>query len=172
MEPFLGMIALFGFDFAPKGWAFCDGRLLSIAQNNALFALIGTTYGGDGVTTFALPDLRGRVPLGFGQGPGLTNRVMGEVAGEEHVTLLSTEMPMHTHLMMAYNDAGNVSSPQGALLASSGGTDPEYRTSGALTAMAPQAIGTSGGNQPHDNMPPYLGMNYCIALQGIFPSRG
>lgn len=144
---------------------------MSVAQNQALFAVIGITYGGDAQTTFALPDLRGRVPISQGQGPGLTPRTMGEASGTENVTLLSTQMPAHNHLMMAYGDPGNVSSPQGALLANSGGTDSEYRTSGTITAMGLQAIGVSGGNQPHYNMQPYLTMNYCIATEGIFPAR-
>lgn len=171
MEPYIGQLQLFGFNFAPKGWALCNGQLLSIMQYQALFSLISTTYGGDGRTTFALPDLRGRVPNGQGQGPGLSNYVMGQVAGTENVTLLSTQMPAHNHILMAFSDPGNVSNPQGALLASSGGTDPEYRTSGAITAMGQQGIGVSGGNQPHYNMQPYLTMNYCIATEGIFPSR-
>jgi microcystin-dependent protein len=179
MDVFIGMIGLFGFNFAPKGWATCNGQILSISQNTALFSLIGTTYGGNGQTTFALPDLRGRVPLGQGQGPGLSNYEMGQVSGSENVTLIQPQMPMHNHMMMASPQAGSTNSPNGSFLAVSAGTvdnlgEPvtvnTYGSSGGAT-LNPQAISIAGGNQPHPNMQPYLGMNYCIALFGIFPSR-
>lgn len=179
MEPFIGQISLFGFNFAPKDWAICDGQLLSIAQNSALFALIGTTYGGNGQTNFALPDLRGRVPMGQGQGPGLSPRNMGEVSGSENVTLQQSQMPMHSHMLSVSNQTASASDPTGHVLAASTGSDPvdgatvtvnTYGTNPTGTA-SPQAISTAGGSQPHDNMQPYLTMNYCIALVGVFPSR-
>jgi microcystin-dependent protein len=171
MEPFIGMIALFGFDFAPRGWAKCDGQLLPIAQNSALFSLLGTMYGGDGRTTFALPDLRGRVAIGTGQGPGLSPYQTGENGGSQSITLLSSQMPAHTHMLQATNTSGNSGDPSGHILANSGATDPEYSSAAPNTTMSPQSIGTSGGSQPVPNMQPYLALNYCIALTGIFPSR-
>lgn len=174
MDVFLGMIGLFGFNFAPKGWMSCNGQLLSIAQNSALFALLGTTYGGDGVTTFALPDLRGRVPNGQGQGPGLSSYQMGQAAGTEHVTLIQTQMPQHNHTLNVSGNPGTSNSPAGTVLAqafdANEGVVNTYGTAINATA-SPQAIGLSGGNQPHENMQPYLTMNYCIAVEGIFPSR-
>ncbi|MVM37044.1 phage tail protein [Spirosoma sp. HMF3257] len=152
MEPYIGQVQLFSFNFPPKDWAFCDGRLLSIVQNQALFSLIGTTYGGDGITTFALPTLRGRIPIGFGQGPGLTSRQMGEESGTESVTLISSQMPAHNHLLMASSQPATQNSPENHLLAISNGLD--------------------NSSQPHNNVQPYLAMNYCIALYGVFPSRG
>lgn len=167
-SPFLGEIQMFGFNFAPRGWAFCDGQLLSIAQNTALFALLGTTYGGNGQTTFGLPDLRGRVPLHRGQGPGLTNRTLGELSGSENVTLLTTQMPAHNHLLACNSDDPNAGSPAGKFPASS--TSPIYAST-SNSNMAPTAVSLAGGNQPHPNMQPYLTVNFCIALEGIFPSR-
>lgn len=179
MEPFIGQIIMVGFNFEPKGWAFCNGQLLSIAQNQALFALLGTTYGGDGRTTFALPDLRGRCAIGMGQGPGLSRREQGERAGAEHVTLLPQQLPAHTHALSAYNAAGTVSDPSGAVIANNqvtierGNTVPAsaFVQSAPNTVMHPQAIQPAGGSQPHENMQPYMAMNYIIALQGIFPPR-
>lgn len=171
-EPLLGEIYLSGLNFAPRGYAFCAGQLLSIAQNTALFALLGTNFGGNGQTTFALPDLRGRVPIGAGQGPGLSPRTLGELAGEENHTLISTEMPAHNHLVNAKSDAGDASAPAGAFLANTGALDKEYKnTDGPTVQMSPQMIGLAGGSQPHNNMQPYLVLNYNIALEGIFPSR-
>ncbi len=170
-SPFLGMIAMFGFNFAPRGWAFCNGQILPIAQNTALFSLLGTTYGGNGQTTFALPDLRGRVPIGQFQGPGLSDYTLGQVAGSETVTLLSTQIPAHTHTLNGITQAGTSAVPTGNLPANTGALDKEYGIPGTLTPMNAQAIGSTGGNQPHSNMQPYLAINYCIALQGIFPSR-
>ena len=170
-EPFIGEIFMGGMNFAPRDFATCDGQLLQIAQNTALFSLLGTTFGGDGVTTFALPDLRGRVPMHMGQGPGLTNRTMGEQSGNEVVTLITSQIPAHTHSLNAVSDAGDISAPAGALLANTGALDKEYKTSGTPVPMHPTAIGASGGNQPHNNMPPYLVLNFYIALYGIFPSR-
>lgn len=176
MEPYIGQIQLFGFDFAPRGWAFCDGRLLSIAQNSALFSLLSTRYGGDGITTFALPDLRGRVAIGPGQGPGLDIHEIGEAAGTEHVTLLTSQMPMHNHLMMVSNQPATESSPQGhlpavAAIATPGGTTVNAYGTFMDASFNPQAISPAGSTQPHNNMQPYLTLNYCIATEGIYPSR-
>jgi microcystin-dependent protein len=174
-EPFLGEIRMFGGNFAPRGWAFCNGQLLSIAQNTALFSLLGTTYGGDGRTTFALPDLRGRAPMHWGQGPGLTNRMLGEAAGVENVTLLSTQMPAHVHAIGAFNGAGDQSSPAGnvpaMLLNQQTGQNENLYASTPNTQLGLQGESTVGGNQPHENMQPYLVVTFIIALEGIFPSR-
>jgi len=172
MDPFIGTITLFGFNFAPRGWAKCEGQLLSIAQNQALFSLLGTTYGGDGRTTFALPDLRGRTPLGSGQGPGLEQYEQGTTGGAETVTLQQNQMPAHSHSLNANSAAGNTASPTNAIFASTGAVDREYHAGGvANTAMSGQIIGPSGGSQAHENRQPYLVLNYCIALEGIYPSR-
>lgn len=178
MEPFIGQIQLFGFNFAPRGWAFCDGRLLSIAQNNALFALLGTMYGGDGQTTFGLPDLRGRVAIGMGQGPGLSNYTQGQLAGVEHVTLNINQIPAHNHLINVSNVDGTSNTASGNFLATGNAIIERstkvpaniYGTSLNAT-MSPQAVALAGSGMPHENMQPYLVLNYCIALQGIFPSR-
>jgi microcystin-dependent protein len=169
MEPFIGQIMLFAGNFAPKGWAFCNGQLLSISQNSAVFALLGTTYGGDGVTTFALPDLRGRVPLHFGSGPGLTPRDLGESSGSESITLLQTQIPAHNHVLNAINNPADVSVPTSNILATA--TTYSDRSASADTTLSANSIGSTGGGQPHDNMQPYLGLNFVIALEGIFPSR-
>jgi len=170
-EPFLGELRLFGFTFAPQGWAFAAGQILSIQQNTALFALLGTTYGGNGTTTFALPDLRGRVPVAFGQGPGLTPYVQGEVLGAESVTLLQTEMPAHSHTVNATSAKGNQPSPISHYpAADAAGVTAEY-SAAANGVMNPGMIAPTGGNQPHENRQPMLVLNWCIALQGIFPSR-
>ena len=168
-EPFLGQIIIVGFGFAPRGWAFCNGQILSIAQNTALFALLGTTYGGDGQTTFALPNLQGRMPMHLGQGPGLSPRTQGEVGGEENVTLNQNQMPVHSHTLNASGNIATTDSPANALLARS--VRATIYGSPASATLSPQSIAAAGGNQPHDNMPPYLVLNYCIALEGIFPSR-
>lgn len=171
-EPFLGQIQAFGFQFAPRGWALCNGQLLPIAQNTALFALLGTTYGGNGQTTFALPDLRGRVSVHQGQGPGLSSYTMGESAGTETVTLLASQMPAHQHTVtfLTNSSEGGVNSPAGAYF---GKTDPGvYSAAHDNTLTGPQPpSGISGGSQPHGNIQPYLTINWCIALQGIFPSQ-
>lgn len=172
MEPFLSMIVLFGCNFAPRGWAFCQGQILPIAQNTALFSLLGTTYGGNGQTTFALPDLRGRVPIGFGQGPGLSSYALGQQGGSESVTLLLNQMPAHTHAFMATAEAGDTADPTGAYPANTGALDKEYKLAPVnKVAMNTAAVETKGGSQPHTNLQPYLALNYCIALEGIFPSR-
>lgn len=177
-EPFIGQIMLVGFNFEPRGWAFCNGQLLSISQNTALFSLLGTTYGGNGQTTFALPDLRGRAAVGFGQGPGLSNYDLGEVTGSETVTLTVGQMPAHSHLVGANAANATVASPSGADLAktvdSTGRTSFNTYSTPPMTApvtLDPATIQQSGGSQPHSNIQPVLGLNYIIALQGIFPSR-
>ena len=168
-EPFIGQIILVGFNFAPRGWALCNGQLLSIASNTALFSLLGTTFGGNGTTNFALPDLRGRVPIHFGMGPGLSNYTMGEAAGTESVTLISTQIPAHNHSLVASSATPTTADPTGAQLPV--GSSRVYATAAAGAAMAPGSIGLTGGSQPHPNMQPYLTMNYVIATEGIFPSR-
>lgn len=171
-EPFLGQIIEAGWSFAAQGYATCDGQLMSIAQNNALFALLGTTFGGDGIQTFGLPDLRGRIPIHMGQGPGLTNRVIGEQSGTETVTLITSQMPMHSHLATGSSADANKTSPGGNTWANEGtGSLNLFVNSAPNATMNPQTIGMSGGNQPHENMQPYLVNNFLIALEGIFPSR-
>ncbi|GAB3988189.1 tail fiber protein [Spirosoma daeguense] len=174
-EPFLAAIIMFAGNFAPRGWAFCQGQILSIAQNTALFSLLGTTYGGNGQTTFALPDLRGRVPVGPGQGPGLPPINLGQMSGEPTHTLIITEMPAHNHAAQAQGNTkpGAASSPGGNTWASSGGLDPEYINEAPNAPMASNtvSVGIAGGSQPHNNMQPYLGLNYIIATEGIYPSR-
>lgn len=170
-EPFVGLIMLFGFNFNPRGWAFCQGQLLPIAQNTALFSLLGTTYGGNGQTTFALPDLRGRAPIGVGQGPGLGAHSQGAQGGSENVTLSQAQMPSHTHALRASSAVGNQASPTGNVLANTGNLDPEYFDGAPTISMDSESIGVTGSSQPVSVMQPYLAMNYCIALQGIYPSR-
>lgn len=169
-EPFIGELALFGFNFAPMGWAQCQGQLLAIASNTALFSLLGTTYGGNGVTTFGLPDLRGRVPMGVGQGSGLTNRTLGETGGAESRALGVSEMPSHTHGVYVSNALGTADSPEGAFPARNPAGIPSFGATGAVLGGAGQ-IAWSGGGLPHGNVPPYQVLNWCIATQGIFPTR-
>lgn len=177
MDPFLGEIRLMGGTYPPKGWAFCNGQILAINTNQALFSLLGTTYGGDGRTTFALPDLRSRVVLGVGQGAGLQNYNWGQRAGTESVTLSSNEMPAHTHPLtgtVKEADEANSNEPAAPLYpATSRAT--QYSTGTPNASLNGSAIsgttGSTGGNQPHENRQPVLAMNYCIATQGIFPSR-
>lgn len=169
VSPYLGEIMAVPYNFAPKGWAFCAGQLLAINQNQALFALLGTTYGGNGQTNFALPDLRGRSAISSGQGPGLSNYNLGQVGGEESVTLLVTQMPIHNHSVQASSNLGSQPSPVGSAWAVQG-RSPIYSAS-ADTFLSPGAVSIAGNGQPHDNLSPYLAMNYVIALQGIFPSR-
>jgi microcystin-dependent protein len=171
-EPFLGQIQAFGFNFAPRGWAFCNGQILPIAQNTALFSLLGTTYGGNGQTTFALPNLQSRVPVHFGQGPGLSPYDLGEQAGSETVTLTTNQIPAHQHAVtfLTNSSEGGQNSPAGNYF---GKADPGTYASthdNTLTGAQPPT-GIVGGNQPHTNIQPYLALNFCIALEGIFPSR-
>lgn len=174
MEPFIAQIMLFGGNFAPRGWAFCDGQLLPIASNSALFSIVGTAFGGDGRTTFALPDLRGRVPMHAGAGPGLTPRQIGQRVGVEHVTLLETQMPNHSHEMLVASAAPNSDRANGdaigktPIYVDNNPSDPATQPSSALNS---RTIGAAGGGQAHENMQPTLCINYIIALQGIFPSR-
>jgi microcystin-dependent protein len=178
MEPFIGQIQMFGFNFPPRGWAFCDGQLLPVAQNTALFSLLGTTYGGDGRTTFALPDLRSRVAIHQGQGPGLSSRRIGERSGLENTSLNVANMPAHTHVasdpqMRATANPANTTDPSNAALAIA----PAYNDSSpAATGMDASSIehpqaGSAGSGTATNNMQPYLTINFCIALVGIFPSR-
>ncbi|HEY2705906.1 MAG TPA: tail fiber protein [Candidatus Dormibacteraeota bacterium] len=171
-NPYIGEIRLFGGTFAPQGWAFCEGQLLAIAENDALFTLIGTTYGGDGQTTFGLPDLRGRIPVHSGQGSGTSSRVLGQSAGAENVTLTLTQIPAHTHALQAGSGAASTTNPSGAVWA--GGTVAQYSASApdATMQQAPtQAIQSTGGTQPHDNLMPYVCVSFIISLFGIFPPQ-
>lgn len=176
-EPFIGEVTLFGGNFAPRLYAFCNGAIMSIAQNTALFSLLGTTYGGNGQTTFALPNLAGRAAVGQGQGPGLQSRVMGEQFGVESVTLTQNQIPGHVHgmVLVAQNDPSKRShSPSGgnALSVASNTSVLSFVPNGQPgTQFAPNMTGPNGGSQPHENRQPYLGLSYCIAVQGIFPSR-
>jgi microcystin-dependent protein len=170
MEAFIGSIMLFAGNFAPRGWAFCQGQIVAISSNTALFSLLGTTYGGDGRTTFALPDLRGRVPLGPGQGPGLSRYVEGQQGGQEAVPLTTQQIPSHTHVLVASGNTPTTAAPAGALLPT--GSSRIYASDlGAPQQLAAQSVQPAGGSQPHDNVQPYLAINYIICLQGIFPSR-
>lgn len=179
MEGFIGQIILVGFNFAPRSWAICDGRLLAITSNTALFSILGTTYGGNGTTTFALPDLRGRVPVGPRSGPGRSNYALGQTSGQERVTLISTQIPSHTHTLSASTAAGTSTLPENNFIANSlleidRGTNREGESFGApvnVVAMNGNSITSQGGNQAHENRQPYLGLNYVICLQGIFPPR-
>lgn len=179
-NPFLGEIRIFAGNFNPRGWAFCAGQLLPIAQNDALYALIGTTFGGDGQVTFGLPDLRGRSVIGQGQGPSLSSYVVGQMSGSENVTLNSGNLPSHDHVLNAWNSDATTSAAGPSvglgnpLDAVSGQSSLFYLTTGAganTPALAADTIMPSGGNQPHDNMAPSLVLNYIIALEGVFPSR-
>lgn len=168
MDPFIGELRCFGFNFAPTGWALCNGQLLAIQQNTALFSLLGTMYGGNGQTTFGLPDLRGRTSLAFGQGPGLTNRNQGEVGGTETVTLTAATIPPHPHTVAA-SSTPTTKNPSGSF-PSVTAAGASYGTPGDLQ-MSAAMVGGGGSGQPHANMQPYVVVNWCIALEGIFPSR-
>jgi len=180
MDEFIGIIKLFAGNFAPRGWAFCDGSLLSVAQNTALFSILGTTYGGNGTTTFALPDLRSRAAIGKGQGPGLQAYPLADKGGVESVILTTLQMPMHTHTLNASTAPGAVEVPTseavlavatGATGTGEGVTVSSYVNGNANTALNPTAIGMVGGSQPHENRSPYLALNYIICVEGIFPPR-
>jgi microcystin-dependent protein len=173
-DPFVAEIRVFPFNFAPKGWAWCDGQLMPISQNTALFSLLGTTYGGDGKSNFALPDLQGRAPMHPGQGPGLSLHDLGEEGGSPTVTLLLSEIPVHTHIMQAANFSGDIQTPTPnvALARSSGGNAYQSNVNQSQVNMAPEALTPAGGSQPHNNLMPYLTFYFNIALQGVFPPRG
>lgn len=168
MEGYIAQIMFMALNFNPRYWAACDGRLLSIASNTALFSLLGTTYGGNGTTTFALPDLRGRVPVGMGTGSGLSSYSLGQMGGTEAVTLTTSQLPTHTHSLLASSATPTTADPSGASLPT--GSSRIYAAGGASIALA-AGIGTTGGSQPHENMQPYLVLNPVICMQGIFPSR-
>lgn len=170
-DPFVAEIRIFPFNFAPKGWAWCDGQLMPISQNTALFSLLGTTYGGDGKSTFALPDLQGRAAMHPGQGPGLSLHDLGETGGSETVSLLESEIPSHSHTLRADTlDIAdtNVASPNASLAISSGGT---LYQAASNVSMSEQTLAPAGGDAPHNNMMPYLTFYFCIAMQGVFPPR-
>jgi microcystin-dependent protein len=180
MQPFIGQIQSFGFNFAPSGWATCSGQILPIQQNAALFSLLGTTYGGNGTTTFMLPDLRGRVPISWGQGPGLSDYVIGEASGTESVTILTSNMPSHSHPLLATTAAATSSTPDNTkILAKTNGSDINgqdvtvqiYGPAPPNTTMNPQAIGPAGNSIPLPVLQPFLAISFCIALNGVFPSR-
>lgn len=171
-DPFVAEIRIFPFNFAPKGWAWCDGQLMPLSQNTALFSLLGTTYGGNGKSNFALPDLQGRAPMHPGQGPGLSLHDLGETGGSETVTLLESEIPAHSHAVMASRAEGATREPVGQLTAAGIGGVVAYAAPGALTQLSPNTIAPAGGDQPHNNLQPYLTFYFCIALQGVFPPRG
>jgi microcystin-dependent protein len=172
VTPYLGQITLVAFNFAPQGWAFCNGSLLSIDQNQALFTLIGTTYGGDGQTTFALPNLLSRIPLHQGQSAGTSVYTIGQISGFEQVTLNSNQIPSHPHQALCFPGGSNSQSPVNGLWALASSTDVPYKAGETGTAaMAAGAIGPAGGNQPHPNLMAYQALNYIIALQGIYPTQ-
>jgi len=181
MDVFVAEIRIFPFNFAPKGWAFCNGQLMPITQNTALFSLLGTTYGGDGESTFALPNMLDSAPMQPGQGQGLSQRDLGEMSGVESITLLSSEIPAHTHTISASNAEPTTDAPTGELPArgfwdsgSESGQLAFYTPTAGnppIVSMAPQSLALAGGGLPHNNMQPYLTLNFCIALQGIFPQR-
>lgn len=171
MDPFIGQIIMFGGNFAPRGWALCDGQLLAISSHSALFSILGTTYGGDGRTTFGLPDLRGRVSLHPGNGPGLSSYRLGEKGGEEGVVLTESQMPSHKHEVQATNSFAENPGPGTKYLAGNDTGVNIYHTGPVNRIMGADMITNSGGGQSHENRQPYLGVNYIIALEGIFPSR-
>jgi microcystin-dependent protein len=172
-DPFVAEIRIFPFNFAPKGWAWCDGQLLPLSQNTALFSLLGTTYGGNGKSNFALPDLQGRAPMHPGQGPGLSLHDLGETGGSETVTLLESEIPAHSHAMRASTEIGDLQgpAPSRSLARSANATAYQTTTNASLVSMAPEALAPAGGDQPHNNLQPFLTFYFCIALQGVFPPR-
>ena len=173
MDPFVAEIRIFPFNFAPKGWAFCDGQIMPISQNTALFSLLGTTYGGDGKSNFALPNMQGNAPMAPGQGPGLSLHDLGEMAGSDTVTLLQSEMAMHSHQLLANAGAGdtNAPSPNVSLTRSHNANAYQSNTTQNIVQFSFQALTPTGGNQPHNNLMPYLTLNFCIALQGVYPPR-
>lgn len=172
-DPFVAEIRIFPFNFAPKGWAWCDGQLLPLSQNTALFSLLGTTYGGNGKSNFALPDLQGRAPMHPGQGPGLSLHDLGETGGSETVSLLESEIPAHSHALMGNAVVADTNAPSAgvSLARSSNATAYQTTTNQNIVQFSPNAVSPAGGDQPHNNMMPYLTFYFCIALQGVFPPR-
>ena len=170
-EPYVGEIRMFAGNFAPRGWAFCDGQLLAVSQNDALFSLLGTIYGGDGRTTFGLPDVRGRVPLHQGSGPGLSPRRLGSKSGAEKVTLTTNQMPSHTHTLSGSSNVATESDPQNNLLAETVAPASLYRATQPSLSLSSKSINSEGGSRSHTNLMPFLCINYIIALFGIYPSR-
>lgn len=172
-DPFVAEIRIVAFNFAPRGWAFCDGQILLISQNTALFSLLGTTYGGNGVSNFALPNLQGRIPMHPGQGPGLSQHNLGESGGVETVTLLESEIPAHSHTLRANSDPAETQTPSNmrALARSQNAQAYQTNTNTALQSMAASSLAPAGSDQPHNNLMPYQTLNFCIALQGIYPPR-
>ncbi|MEM8696423.1 MAG: tail fiber protein [Pseudomonadota bacterium] len=168
-EPCLSENRLMGFNFAPRGWAFCDGQILPINQNQSLYSLLGTTYGGDGRTSFALPDLRGRTPMHVGRSNGGADHRLGQKTGEETHTISAAEMPQHDHNLMASSDAVASNDPTGRVLGNNQGLI--YHAPATPVSMAPNSVANVGGGQAHENMQPYIAVNFCIALRGLFPSR-
>jgi microcystin-dependent protein len=171
MDPFVAEIRIFPFNFAPKGWAFCDGQILPLSQNTALFSLLGTTYGGDGKSNFALPDMQGNAPMHPGQGPGLSLHDLGETGGSETVSLLESEIPSHSHALMASNQPGEDPQAVTEALARSVGANLYQASNAGLVNMSDNILAPAGGDQPHNNLQPYLTLNFCIALQGVYPPR-
>lgn len=170
-EPFVGEIRIVGFNFAPRGWAHCNGQLMPISQNTALFALLGTQFGGDGRSTYALPDLQGRAPMKFGSGPQVSPRVLGEWGGVPNVTLIPTEMPAHNHTMHANGNAGDLQIPTSDRTFARTSPGFAWGTGASDSTFAPEALAVTGGSQPHENRQPFLALSFVIALQGLFPSR-
>jgi microcystin-dependent protein len=176
MEEYIGMIKIFAGNFAPRGWALCNGQLMSISQYSAVYAILGTMYGGDGISTFALPDLRGRAPIGFGQGPGLSNYAQGQIGGVEGVTLATTQIPSHSHPLNVNNAKAGVAVPTtsnsiAAPVDVNGDPANGFSQAAPNTQISPSSIGVTGGNQPHENRAPYVALNYIICLEGLFPQR-
>ena len=169
MDPFVAEVRIFPFNFAPKGWAFCNGQILPLSQNTALFSLLGTTYGGNGKSNFALPNLQGSIPIHPGQGPGLSSYALGDTGGSETVTLLISEIPVHDHAVQVSQISGNSPDPLNHMLADANAYVPA--SASPMTQLSTEAVASSGGDQPHNNLMPYLTMSYCIALQGVFPPR-
>ena len=171
-DPFVAEIRIFPFNFAPKGWAWCDGQLMPLSQNTALFSLLGTTYGGNGKSNFALPDLQGRAPMHPGQGPGLSLHDLGETGGSETVTLLESEIPAHAHTLTASSDPADVQQPTPSRSLARSASGFAYLEGVPNATLSDQALMSAGGDQPHNNLQPYLTFYFCIALQGVFPPRG
>jgi microcystin-dependent protein len=173
LDPFVAEIRIFPFNFAPKGWAFCDGQLLPLSQNTALFSLLGTTYGGDGKSNFALPNMQGNAPMHPGQGPGLSLHDLGETGGSDAVTLLETEIPAHAHTVTSAINPALLAEPSPNVSLARSRTVNAYQSNATqnLVSMSPQALAPAGGDVPHNNLMPYLTLNFCIALQGVFPPR-